>query len=266
MKKIIFATILLGLISCDQNNFEHEEYKSTYTENQLLNELENAYAHQSKHSIENFFADWNKSVKQNSIEFINQNNSVKSIFEIYRTFYQPLDLLKLGDWEWGNSLNMNSKYVVVQNKMYYYIMPNDNFDNFLYWNENSDSIIDFRPPIDVKLDKVLYLMDEYHEAVNRFLGSESSGLGEGNIMNPSRPIEESQKRYNFLREFIPILHGHWGGYWHIETHPEVSVIILNKKLDRAIVHFRVGYQGGEATLVKNNNKWTVQSSMATWIE
>ena len=262
MKKIIFTTILIGLLSCEQES--NEGHESTYTENQLLNELEDAYS--GSGNIKNFFVDWNNSVKQNSKEFIDQNNTIKNIFEIYRTFYQPLDLLELGDWEWGNSLNNNSKYVVVQEKMFYYIMPNDNFDDFKHWDNELDSIINFKPPIDIGSDKVLYLMDEYSKAINRFLGSESTKLGVGGIMNPSMPIEESQRRYTFLREYIPILHGHWGGYWHIATHPEVSYIILNNKLNKAIVFFRVGYQGGEATLVKINNKWRVESSKATWIE
>ena len=85
-------------------------------------------------------------------------------------------------------------------------------------------------------------------------------------MNPSRPAGESEKRYKAIRTFIPVLHGHWGGYWHLETHPSVFFIVFNKSLTTARFDFRIGYQGGEATLVKNSKGWTIKKSEATWIE
>ena len=219
----------------------------------------------SNNNFDEFFEEWNRSVQQNSDDYINQNETVKSIFDIYKVFYNPLDLLKLGDWEWGNDLNSGCKYVVIQNKIYYYIMPDDNLDG-PYWNEERDSISNFRPPIDLSPDKVLYLTEEYEKALKIFLGSESTEFGEGSIMNPSMPAGESQKRYESLRRYIPILHGHWGSYWHIVTHPEIIDIIFSKNLDKACVYFRVGYQGGEAMLSKTGNNWEIESSRATWIE
>ena len=91
-------------------------------------------------------------------------------------------------------------------------------------------------------------------------------FGTNNIMSPSLPEGESEERYNFLKEYIHILHGHWGGYWHLETHPEVNLILINNKLTRAKVYFRYGYQGGETLLEKENGEWTVKDSKATWIE
>ena len=264
MKQVFFTVLLLGLISCDQKE-EFDETVVTFEASQLSEKIEAAYNRQSNKDLDQFFNEWNKSVQQNSRGFIYQNETVKTIYDIYLVFYNPLNLLKLGDWEWGNYLNSGSKYVVVQNKIFFHIMPNDNLD-VKYWELEPESISDFRPPVDMNPNKVLYLTEEYKKALNIFLGSESTELGEGGIMNPSRPQEESQKRYEFLRTYIPILHGHWGGYWHIETHPEISRIFINKKLNKAKISFRVGYQGGDAILSKTGNNWRIESSMATWIE
>jgi hypothetical protein len=54
----------------------------------------------------------------------------------------------------------------------------------------------------------------------------------------------------------------WGGYWHLETYPEVALT----SFDRATIHFRVGYQGGEAKIVRQGNRWKLRRSKATWIE
>jgi hypothetical protein len=63
-----------------------------------------------------------------------------------------------------------------------------------------------------------------------------------------------------------VLHGHWGGYWHIATHPDVSNIIFNHSFTKAQIVFRVGYQGGEAMAEKHDDQWIITNSKTTWIE
>jgi hypothetical protein len=274
-KYILLAITFLGLVSCEHqqkgdtntNNPKIEgAFKPTYTATQLNDRLEFDFKQDRPDSIEQIFVDWNNTVKSNSDEFIHQNDTINAVFDIYKTFYKPLDLLKLGNWEWGNNLNLKCKYVVVQNKIFYSILLTENLDDFDWQKSRKDSIENFRPPINLNKNKVLYLTNEYAESINKFLGTESTKLGQGNIMDPSRPQGESEKRYEILRPFIPILHGHWGGYWHLETHPDISIIIFNKTLTKAKINFRVGYQGGEAVLEKKGDDWIIKESKATWIE
>ncbi len=217
-------------------------------------------------SFGQIFIDWNRRVKPNVDDFINQNDTINAVFNVYKEFYKPLDLLKLGDWEWGNDLNAKCKYVVIQNKIFYTVLLSDNFDDFDREKSKKDSIENFRPPINMDKNRVLYLTKDYADAINGFLGTESTKISEGNIMSPSQLKEEGERRYEILRPYIPILHGHWGGYWHLATHPRISIIIFNKTLTRAKIDFRVGYQGGEATLEKNGSSWIIKESKATWIE
>jgi len=154
---------------------------------------------------------------------------------------------------------------MVQNKISYSVLSTDSFNMFYALNPSKYSISDFRPPLNLDKSKVLYLTPEYKSAINDFLGAEATELGEGNIMNPSRPKGTSAERYSMLRPFIPILHGHDSG-WNIETNPTVDLITFNKSLTKAIVQFIVGYQGGEATLIRSNSGWVIKESKTTWIE
>ncbi len=266
---IIIPAIICGMvfISCNTDNVDPEEKT---TSEQLYEKLETAFQQSSTDDLEQFFKNWNDSVTSNTVSFIKKDNVTEAIYEIYKEFYKPLDLNELGNWEWGNSLNSNCKYVAVQNKIYFAVLKEDLFDIWfrydIYETIKFDSIHDFRPPLILAKDKVLYLTPEYEKSLNKFLETESTEMGENGIMTPSVPKGDSDKRYAFIRPYIPVLHGHWGGYWHIATHPEISRILLDTNNVTAKVYFRVGYQGGEATLKKKSNGWTIEESQTTWIE
>lgn len=274
--QIKFSLILIlafGLHSCGLTPSSRkvseqgiDTYKPIFTDSIINYKLEFAFKHNSQDTLRQLFADWNQMIKPNSKDFIEQNDTIKAVFDSYKVFYKPLDLLKLGDWEWGNDLNSNCKYVAVQNKIFYAVVSSDNFDDFNWDTSHKDSIINFRPPLQIASNKVLYLTTEYEKSINYFLGTESTEMGTPDIMNPSRPEGESKKRYEMIRPFIPILHGHWGGYWHLKTHPVVYIILFNSDLTIAKFDFRVGYQGGEATLTKGSNAWIIKESKVTWIE
>ena len=245
MKKVVLfviASMIFGNYSCD---------KVVTTDNKSVEELcaklETAFQSSSTSDLDRFFADWNTSVSSNT----GQNDIVKAIYEIYREFYSPFDLKRLGDWEGGNSLNSNCKYAAVQNKIYYTVVEREVFNTW-YNIEKFDSISDFRPQLNLEKSKILYLLPEYKEALNLFIGTVAS--------------ENTQARYEFVRPYIPILYAHEGGRWYLATHPEVSRILLTPDKTVAKLFFRVGFQGGEATLEKKNNIWIITESRATWIE
>jgi hypothetical protein len=275
IKTCLLLAAIWGLISCSNDSENksiitnikiEDDYKPAYNSSELNNKFNISIDSLKTFGIDAFMAEWNKTIKPNSEDFINQNDTMNAVFSIYREFYKPLDLLKLGDWEWGNKLNSKSKYIVIQNKVFYSVLSTNNLDDYDWKTSKRDSIVNFRPPVKLEKIKTLYLTDEYAESINIFLGTLSTVVGEDNIMSLSKPKEESEKRYEMLRSYIPILHGHWGGYWHLETHPNVSIIILNKTLTKAKIDFRVGYQGGETILQKKGADWVIKESKATWIE
>ena len=224
--------------SCDKENTTGEN-----TAEELCTKLEKAFRLSSTQNLEQFFRDWNTSVSSNTVM---QDDITKTIYEIYREFYNPLDLTILSDWQWGNT---NSKFVVVQNKIYFAMAEKELFDT--YWHINRDSINDFRPELNLAKNKVLYLLPEYEKALIMFLGTEAS--------------DNNWKRFEFILPQIPIMAGHWGWYWHL-TNPEVSLILLDTNKTHAKVLFSGGPRGGEATLEKESNKWVITECKATWIQ
>lgn len=265
----LMTVLCLAIFSCEfrqKASSAIDVNRPPFSASELSQRLEEAYALDNNGDFDQLFEHWNRSIKASSDSIIGINDTTQAIYQIYKTFYHPLALKKIGDWEWGNRLNKRASYIAVQHKLYYSVYEADSLQNFEGSHFTRDSIENFRPPVGLKENRVLYLTEPYQEVLNEFLGTESRRPGEGNVMNPSRPAGESEKRHKALREYLPILRGHWGGYWHINTHPDVFSIAFNKSFDQAKVYFRVGYQGGEAFLIKKKDEWILEESYATWIE
>ncbi len=268
MRELILI-ILIGLFcTCKgQVKIEFESHVPKHSTKELTLKLDSLYQNQDSLGLKNFFNEWTQDVKQNEVKYVRQNNRIKSVYDIYKTFYIPDSPFDLGDWEAFHIPENSLEYYVIQNKIYYSILPDNNFDKFNWQTHKIDSINNFKPRLEnLGQKRTLYLTSEYSKAINVFLGSEYKDMGQDNIMNPALPEGESEKRYKFLEKHIHILHGHWGNYWHLETHPKVEVMVINNNLTKAVIYFRYGYQGGETVLEKKNKEWIIKSSKATWIE
>ena len=132
--------------------------------------------------------------------------------------------------------------------------------------EVMDMKIDFRPSVSFPGKKVVYLTDSYKKLLNKFLGDKHVDLGTESIMQTAYAKEESRQRMDFIQQAAKIFYGHWGGYWQYETYPQANSIIIDARMQRAIVNFRFIYEGGEVYMEKQNGEWTVVSGRLTWIE
>ena len=84
-------------------------------------------------------------------------------------------------------------------------------------------------------------------------------------MNTAQARGESLKRLSYINEVTSIMTGHWGG-WLLTSHPHVSSVRFNRDLTKALVFYRIGYGGGEALFVRDQNKWNLESFQKTWVE
>jgi len=256
MKNILVVILVLTVSTC----FGQKELKK----------LKKAYEAKSQSQLESFLQQWQSESKP--ISFPDSLSDLqKDVYQIYEDFYNPFNLSRVGSGEWGDSLYAGIDYVIIQNQLLINWYKTDTL-NFRFF-ENTDSLIlskemigNFRPDITFEQAKTLYLFPQYLKIINTFLRSKSYPLGFGGIMNPSRAKGESAERLQFLNEKLKIIHGHWGGYWHIETHPYVYSIEFNKDRTIASVNFRLGYQGGSATYIKKDGKWEMKQAGLTWIE
>lgn len=267
MKKKVFSfilTLVVILSACNQKNKDNvaENDLSVYNAEQLYDQLIACQEDSTK--LIQFFDHWNKSVKPNEISDLD-NDTIIEIYKVFSAFYKPLDIPELGDSEFGNKLNMGRRYVAIQNKIGYNVLDISDFDEYPILKEVKDTISDFRPLIDISRDSVLYLLPQYEEAINKFLGSE---LPEKEKSDTTGFVSDSVSkiRYDLLKKYIPIVHGHWGRYFHLETHPQAFYVLFNHDLTKAFVDSRIGYQGCSTYLAKKEGIWKIEKSGMTWIE
>lgn len=233
-----------------------------------LTELQKVYEQKSIEQYEQFLKKWEKESKPISINSLKGLH--KDVYQIFQDFYDPFNLAKIGTGERGRNLYSKVEYVIVQNSIDIAIHKTDELPYYIYDKAkptmlSKERIDNFRP--ELKLGKpILFLLPKYDTIINKFLGSEKYPLGPGVIMNPGGAEGESEKRSNFLNQKLKIIYGHWGGYWHIETHPQVLRIDFNENKTIAKVHYRLGYEGGAALYKKQDSKWKMQEFQLIWIE
>ena len=176
--KLLFIITIFGTISCgspkeSKLKVVEDVYKPVHTSQQIAEDLEFAYKQNKSVLMNNFFLEWQETIKPNTIEFINQNKTIAAIYNVFDTFYKPNDLMKIGNWACLNDINLNCEYIVIQNQIVYSIINSGNI-NEIDWSLSKKNLIsNFRPPITLNSKNILYLTDEYEESINDFLGKES---------------------------------------------------------------------------------------------
>jgi hypothetical protein len=252
--KWTFASLIIAFIFSSCNKKVQDNYRPKHTSEYLSKQLETAYKENDSVRLNAFFEEWQKSVKPNTDEFIHQNKVYTAIYDIYKVFYRPLNLMKYGDYEFGNSLNLNSKYVAIQSRIYYKVINWIDFNDQFMIDLKLDSIDCFRPPVNVYNRQTLYLTDEYSHALYNFLGKET--------FSDYLPISKERwkdchRRYRIIRPYLPVA---WG--MGSATSPLIQWIYLNVIMTKAQVKFNIGYsQAGIADFEKENGIWVMKKSV-----
>lgn len=130
-----------------------------------------------------------------------------------------------------------------------------------------DSIEQFRPRLTAPTaQRILFLKPDDRQALTCFLNRGFVPAGSRGIMSTAVPAQESVNRSRMLRPYLTLVPGHWGGYWHVETQPIVTGVVVNQSLDEAAVMLRLGYRGGYALYRKQAGRWALVREALTWIE
>ncbi len=220
----------------------------------LYKELEAAFEQSSEKSIKQFFAKWNESSTPNTIAFIEQNETIKTVFEIYKDLYTIPNLSTIfGIYK--DSL-IDSQYIIIQNRIRFKKAGDNtqyphNFNEPIYSDNGWIYINNFRPSLNISDTQILYLTDDYDHALSEFL-------------NPSG-FYDGYKRAAFIDPYVSIS--------HIDGRPRFSAgaiikiysIILGTETETAKIEFNCGggMMGGEAVIHKKAGKWTITKSEIT---
>ena len=267
MKKNIILTIMaiLGLVSCNESQVNKpyikvfDNYKPIYTADEISSKFDSALLEKNDKGFEKIFIEWNKLVKPNTKDFINQNDVFSAIFSIYMEFYKPNNIDALGIKLSRNIISSKNNYVIVQNQIQYSVISFDSIDDIDINTIKTDTINNFRPPVNVDSGKVLYLTQEYYEALLKYLYGDSDNYD---------AREKQIMYYEKISPFITLHRSHWGGYRCIVTYPYITLILFDNTLTKAKIYFNVWFDKAETLMEKADGKWAIKESkvVSSWIE
>jgi hypothetical protein len=263
MNKILLVISLFLILSCKTERYYKPDFRSEYDSLEmvpLLNNLTRSFNDGSIQNLDSFLISWEKNIPAKDSKDL-EDSVEKYVYGVFKEFYTPFDLKRIIGIEPEETDNPRLQNIVIQNSINYTIKsPRDKVDTFYV-------IQDFRPKLKKRRNaRVLFLTPNYDSCITRFLDDKHLPFGTGNIMNPALGYGETRQRQIFLNNRLSIIHGHWGGYWHIPTQPEISYIEFNLDFSIAIVYFRYGYEGGESRFERKKDKWKMTRSEITWIE
>ena len=242
-KDFVFFIFIILCFSCKHREYKiiPDNYIPQYSSEQLKERIGEYYKSDFTDSLMNFLLEWNTQVPSSTKEYIDQNDTLKNIFLVFADLYKPF---KFGDYNAIKYFEDKNKYVVIQNEINYAVISTSEYQCLVFKSSDvypndtayefyrkTKKLLYFRPQLNFARAKCLYLTNEYKRAINDFLGL---GSFNGDIIKNS-PIFS---RYKFLCPTLPIVYGHWGGYWHIETFPIIDRIIFDKNFKHASVDFR----------------------------
>lgn len=256
------------LLSNNWNKSAVSLFQNIFSKNKI--NLLKVYEENDADGVKQYFENWNKeSEKLTKNEYTDELE--ESLYKIFKVMFHPYNMKPLirepimDDFEKDLLEVINrTPYLVIQNQINYVYndldtLNEENLMDFImsirFLRDDLKTLNEFYPKIEENQEKVLYLTPKYQEDLTCFLGTEDQPFGERHIMGPAMPKGETGKRYEFIRNYIPVLYGHWGGYWHLSTHPKIEYIFVNPQLNHALVHYRIGYTFGYAELKKVNDEW-----------
>jgi len=77
-----------------------------------------AYRTNSSEELEQCFNNWvRESAPISPAEMSKLNDTVREVYQVFREFYNPLEIERIGGSEWGNHVYDKSKYFIVQNEI-----------------------------------------------------------------------------------------------------------------------------------------------------
>jgi hypothetical protein len=217
--------------------------------------LDQAYHHQSVAILDEWFTRWHDAVPPiTSRELAGQSDTVKAVYALFQTIFNPLDYSKLGA-PWGpNQRNRAVRYAIIQKSVSYRIVDSLPADRVPPWGSrmetrSSGAVTDFRP--DVRPDGLIrvYLTEPYEQALTSFLLDDDLHPRAGTIPHP---------RSQFLWPYLVVRSEGWVRAWQFATPPWIYSITFDRTLHRAIVGCALdGHSVDELLMEHRGEEWVI---------
>ena len=122
-------------------------------------------------------------------------------------------------------------------------------------------ISDFRPRVQMPTNRRLYYSTELGATMHTFLldypGRQSYGK--------AKRHREDRKRFRFITKVWPLFETSWPeeGFYFFSS-PEIEFVLLSPDFTRAIVKYRINYDGGYARCEKVEGEWKLVDIKTLW--
>ncbi len=220
--------------------------------------LTQAYHHQSVAMLDEWFQHWHDAVLPVSAqELAQQSDTVKAVYAMFQTIFNPLDYTQLGA-RWGpNEYNRAIRYAIIQNSVRYRIvdsLPMDTIPPRSYKMEtrSSGTIRGFRPDVNPEGLIRVYLVEPYEPSLSSFLLEDDPDPRAGTIPYP---------RSQFLRPYLVVQPEDWVWQWQLPTPPAIAFITFDQTLHRALVNCSLNdYAVVDLLMELRGEQWVVVDS------
>lgn len=236
--------------------------------------LTKGYSQQDRKPLLEFLESWHKESKPVPEDVLQKKPAIeRSIYELYQDFYKPAE-----------RFYETCQYVIIQDSVDVIIVEGS-FGKMAAgpdWAEFGDAwspdffktmprishlrIMDFRPRLQIKGKKILYLDDSPLAAMLGFLTGGNGYKILNRYWEEDCEGQERRKRLQYLNSALKIFRGHWGRGWHFVTHPHIRAVYLSSDGKEAIVCCRVYYGGDDILMVRRKDGWKVVGIVNGWSE
>lgn len=139
---LIIITLSYNLFSCGPNSAKDIDTDRPGSSSYITKKLESAFKQESPEAFGKIFKEWNEAIQPNTEGFIEQNDTIRAVFEVYRDFYTTP----------GSKREQNLEYTVVQNKITYVVTGPEADSGSVGFGSPAGIehfIDDFRPPLNL---------------------------------------------------------------------------------------------------------------------
>ena len=246
MNKIALLGTLILLVGCTSNRINPSKDDVA----QIRDLLQDTYTLQHEQALEKIGWDIDPII-------------LRSAANVFDAFWNPKNLEQYGDLHCGYDLYQNAQYLIVQTRLRiaYRTAPDWEDDLFQFRRYYIDRTVEpkgkewliytnnnFIAEADIPDAKILYLTPQFKTNLYEYLGTEFTKFGTPSIMSTARARDKSAERLTAASKFITVFPNHWGGRWHLISHPEVLMIFLSEDYTKAVVAFRIRHEGGYAKM------------------
>jgi hypothetical protein len=251
--------------------------------------LEKAYKHNSEIILDEFFINWQNEIRPVKSEDLKiQNDTIQSIYKIYNTVFNAVADTRLLTRYLILSDRIEYDFVDIFYKKFWKtdsvakkflleVDPDaiDSYDTIPeIWSDyqteeklSRDSILNFHPYIDGRNNSVF--INKYYENLLFQYMFNTGYMARDQFEKSKRPIEESCKRINFFKKYIPTRCfmddegrvGYFAGF-SIMTKPKIFNISFGNNYHTAQVYYSMDGCGFIAYMIKRNNEWLFLTAKA----